>query len=696
MKRLLLLLIPLLIVNAQNYVLKRDVISSGGTPMAAGNYVLNGTVSQTTIGRDSSISYKAIIGFWWPFDFWPPQTPNITIVQKSGNNARIIWNKVLSDTLGNPEVIDYYVVYRSTTPNYVPGLSDSIGYASSDTTYIDVNAIPAGQSYYYLVKAVDYGCNRSGVSNMGFKFNKFLNENPSTTDMNWVSLPYLKTYAVVSDITNEMSPSGSSIVQLTNLKPEQYYENWFYVEGIGWLGTDFAIQTGKGYEFVVAKDTTTVITGAHDPNFRVPLVENPSATDLNWVSIPYNAVYAQVSNITDEYSPSGNPLIQVTRLRDDQYYENWFYIEGIGWLGTDFAIERGYAYEYVVNADTSWKPTVYTNQSFVYSDAGVVQQLKKNSYREPVWELKVDERDISNEDALDRKLLKKGGENRRTPHLVVATFDIGQEETDISAVTFTAYLVNHPQKALFEGSVGCGSVVKENKAIIWAEFGNLPYIWQSDEEAMIICEAKTNAGYWFGVRRFKLEAGKNPQVIEKIDRETIPELQVMNQDEKVRLRWQAVNNEAIIGYSIYQGNQRVNDKIITENEIAVIAKGEYELCPVFIGGYETYLPKCGIMADQEHNIMPSTYAFSTLGPNPFKENIRFSYALPTNAQVSLMVYDVTGRLVKKVVNQHQKFGYHSISWDGKDELSRRVSAGIYFVCFSAGDYQQREKIILVR
>jgi len=637
-------------------------------------------------------------------DLIPPVAPYI-YGKKIGSNAYFWWRPVTTDTAGNPENINYYVIYRNTSPDFVPSISDSINHVHyPDTTFSDVGAVNSSQSYYYLVKAVDFGFNKSDRSNMGFKFNKFLNENATTTDMNWVSLPYLNIYATISNLTDEMSPNGTSIIQLTNLRSDQFAEDWFYVDGIGWLGTDFAVDKGKGYEFVVSKDTTTVFVGAHDPVFKVPLIENPTTTDMNWVSVPYNAVYAAVSDITDEYSPSGTPLLQVTNLRSDQFAEDWFYIDGIGWLGTDFPIVRGCAYEYVVNMDTTWKPTVYTNRlGLIFAKKSNNEyKLKKNLYRRPVWSI-IDSgrKDISplREAALSVPMLReKSSASVRRPHLVVTIIDFdGAVDKDIPAnLTFTAYCVAHPERALFEGSVGCGGVVKNSKAVIWAQFANLPQAWQSDEEAVIIVETKDKGKRLFGIKRFRLDGTKNPQYIGGIDLRPIPDVAEANLSKKSRIDWLALEDDALIGYSIYEGDNRLNTEIIKENSFSINRQGNYEVRPVFLCGYETVLSSSNIMADMAAGIIPQQFSFAPAKPNPFTKSTILRYALPISVKVSLVVFDAIGRKVRNLVSEEQGPGYYTITWDGLDSYGHRVPAGIYFVRFTAEEKKIREKILLIK
>ena len=75
MKYLCFLLLPLLVFG--QYDLVKDVLSSGGTKATSVNYVLHGTVSQTTIGSVAGGNYRGIIGFWQPFDWIAPNAPYV-------------------------------------------------------------------------------------------------------------------------------------------------------------------------------------------------------------------------------------------------------------------------------------------------------------------------------------------------------------------------------------------------------------------------------------------------------------------------------------------------------------------------------------------------------------------------------------------------------------------------------------------
>lgn len=118
-------------------------------------------------------------------DFNPPEATHITQVEKSNDDAALMWKAVTNDTAGNPEDVAHYVVYRNTSPSFVPDVSDSIAAViPPDTVYTDKAALNGAQSYYYLIKAVDNAGNKSAKSNMAYVFHKTVNENATAADKN--------------------------------------------------------------------------------------------------------------------------------------------------------------------------------------------------------------------------------------------------------------------------------------------------------------------------------------------------------------------------------------------------------------------------------------------------------------------------------------------------------------------------------
>ena len=65
-------------------------------------------------------------------------------------------------------------------------------------------------------------------------------------------------------------------------------------------------------------------------------------------------------------------------------------------------------------------------------------------------------------------------------------------------------------------------------------------------------------------------------------------------------------------------------------------------------------------------------------PNPFSEETRINFELTQDAKVGLLVYDISGQIVKVLVDENKIPGGYSVSWDGTNTAGGFVENGIYF------------------
>jgi hypothetical protein len=89
-------------------------------------------------------------------------------------------------------------------------------------------------------------------------------------------------------------------------------------------------------------------------------------------------------------------------------------------------------------------------------------------------------------------------------------------------------------------------------------------------------------------------------------------------------------------------------------------------------------------------------------PNPFNPITNIQFSLKDESQVSLMIYNVRGQKVKTLVQDEMQAGYHSVIWNGTDEVGKSVSSGVYFSKFDSDDnnnsgrYTSVKKVILLK
>jgi len=106
----------------------------------------------------------------------------------------------------------------------------------------------------------------------------------------------------------------------------------------------------------------------------------------------------------------------------------------------------------------------------------------------------------------------------------------------------------------------------------------------------------------------------------------------------------------------------------------------------------------GIEEDEhsEHEVNRLVFALD-VSPNPTINSPRISYSIAKQCKVNLNVYDVTGRLVKTLLNNKtQTPNVYRLIWQTDDKQGRQLSAGVYFIKFNAGEFQSTQKILLLK
>lgn len=85
-------------------------------------------------------------------------------------------------------------------------------------------------------------------------------------------------------------------------------------------------------------------------------------------------------------------------------------------------------------------------------------------------------------------------------------------------------------------------------------------------------------------------------------------------------------------------------------------------------------------------------------PNPLVSGgmTTIKFSLPRAENVTIRVYDVSGRRIKTLTNGVRHPGHHFVTWDGKNERGAQVAPGIYFYQMKCGDKIQSKKIVLLR
>jgi hypothetical protein len=98
-------------------------------------------------------------------------------------------------------------------------------------------------------------------------------------------------------------------------------------------------------------------------------------------------------------------------------------------------------------------------------------------------------------------------------------------------------------------------------------------------------------------------------------------------------------------------------------------------------------------------MLPTTLVLRKNFPNPFNSSTIISFTIPAalaNSNAELSLYDVQGRLVKRLFSQKFPAGNFATRWDGTSNTGSTVATGVYFYHLVVGNQQQVGKMSFVK
>lgn len=115
--------------------------------------------------------------------------------------------------------------------------------------------------------------------------------------------------------------------------------------------------------------------------------------------------------------------------------------------------------------------------------------------------------------------------------------------------------------------------------------------------------------------------------------------------------------------------------------------------------YDVYAQRVrssGVVTDAGDADAPQSSFLAQNVPNPFNPAALIAFGLDRPARVSLRVFDVSGRLVRTLVEGELRAGRHETVWNGTDSRGARAASGVYFYRLEAGGIVRTRKMTLLR
>ncbi len=88
---------------------------------------------------------------------------------------------------------------------------------------------------------------------------------------------------------------------------------------------------------------------------------------------------------------------------------------------------------------------------------------------------------------------------------------------------------------------------------------------------------------------------------------------------------------------------------------------------------------------------PTEFALFPIYPNPFNPVTTIQFSFPKLSEVNVSIYDITGKLVEILIDEHLTPGNHTVQWNATE-----FSSGVYFVKLNSGNTISTQKIVLMK
>ena len=101
------------------------------------------------------------------------------------------------------------------------------------------------------------------------------------------------------------------------------------------------------------------------------------------------------------------------------------------------------------------------------------------------------------------------------------------------------------------------------------------------------------------------------------------------------------------------------------------------------------------------SLIPEETALHRNYPNPFNPETWIPYQLAESAEVTLIIYDMNGQMVRRLAVGHRAAGMYrrrsrAVYWDGRNQLGESVASGLYFYALTAGDFTATRRMLILK
>lgn len=192
----------------------------------------------------------------------------------------------------------------------------------------------------------------------------------------------------------------------------------------------------------------------------------------------------------------------------------------------------------------------------------------------------------------------------------------------------------------------------------------------------------------------------------------------LNHTNNVQLLWVTQSETNVAGFKIYRNDE---DNLANALDMSILVPAtntsqmqsyvwvDRDLLPPstyyywlesvdFDGSSEFFGPITMKIEGAESGIpsVPAVTGIYKAFPNPFNPVTNLIYGIEKDNQVQIEVYNVRGQKVRSLLNNNVKSGWHTLQWNGRDDLGNTLPSGVYYLRMSAGGKNYSYKTTLMK
>ena len=130
--------------------------------------------------------------------------------------------------------------------------------------------------------------------------------------------------------------------------------------------------------------------------------------------------------------------------------------------------------------------------------------------------------------------------------------------------------------------------------------------------------------------------------------------------------------------------------------IRITSKAENPISALSDSFFTIKAETTGVREERKPENLPEKFVLYQNYPNPFNPSTKIEFSLSERARVRLEIYDITGRRVKRLLDEELPSGHWSIVWEGEDDKGTKVASGVYFYRLIASQYTQTRKMVIIK